>query len=195
LTAHPTQPAELLCYNGDCGTAIALYDRAVAGKGLIVGDTALDDIERARQQCQTFLDITALQEAGKPGDALLAYDEFIALHPGSPLLGPARTQAHALWTSAGPEAMAGIAVCGKLDRLLQNDVVPDRNANLPLIYAGCGQVYVAAGENSRAVAVLQQLGLDFPDHPLREQLEPQRSVDRSGQSGAAGRKVTGTKFA
>lgn len=174
---------------GDCAAALSLYDRAVANKSLVTTDSTLSEIARDKQECQALLDVGALQTAGKSGDALLGYKAFLAQHASSALVTPARQQAQALFTAAKPAAIATVSVCKELDNLLKGDLVPDRATNLPLLYAGCGQAYFDAGDNSSSVAVLQKLGTEFPDHPQRKAVEPLLAsaiIAEAKQMGAGG---------
>lgn len=164
--------AEAARDRGDCTEAMALYDRAVKGKSFTVSDSDIDEIGRDRQECQVFLDVVAVEESGTPGDALVAYDGFIGNNPGSALLTPARDRSHALFASSQPEALATVNSCGSLAKLIEHELVPEPDTNLPLFYAGCGQAFFDAGEHSQAVAILQQLGAEYPGHPRVKEVEP-----------------------
>jgi TolA-binding protein len=69
---------------GDCRTAVARYDRVTGPFEL----TLSQDVRAAavrRAECESFLGAVAAQDAGRFGDAVDRYLEFIGAYPGSTL--------------------------------------------------------------------------------------------------------------
>jgi tetratricopeptide (TPR) repeat protein len=167
-----TEEATATRGQGDCVKAVELYDQAINSKGILLGDTEVKQAESSKQVCVEFLDLVEVQKAGNYSEALVGYHTFINDYPNNNLHPTVRTQAQTIFTTAQPETVANETVCQNLEGLLSNELIPDPQTNLPLVYIGCGQSYYDAGSFSEAVAWLQKYMTDYPDHPRLEEVKP-----------------------
>lgn len=169
---------------GDCDTAITHFDEVI-GSSLATEENK-SAATAHKQVCVRYMGLVGQQETGDLGSALVGYDDLIAENSDSALVPAIEQQARTVFV-AEPGQVANPAVCQRLDSFVERNWVPNLDANLPLYYQSCGQVFTGTGDYSRAVAMYQRFVTAYPSHPAFEAVEAdlaRASVAEARQAGA-----------
>jgi tetratricopeptide (TPR) repeat protein len=155
----------------DCALAIHHFDTIINGWRLvdIGGYPTLAQQEKA--ECLPFQAAVAKQQAGDPSAALIAYADFVSGYSNSVLAAAARNRSASLFEQAKPSELASQESCQKIDMLLEQGLVPQRDVNLPPFYFACGQVYDSANNQQSSFAIYEALLTEYPQHLLAAEAE------------------------
>ena len=155
----------------DCAVAISHFDKVINGWRLfdIGGYPALAQQEKA--ECVPFQAAVDKQQVGDFSMALVAYTDFVTDYSGSVLAKASRNRSKSLFEQAKPSALASLESCERLDSLLEKELIPQRDVNLPLFYLACGQVYDTANNQQDSFAMYESLLTEYPSHSLAGQAE------------------------
>jgi len=170
----------------DCAIAIRHFDSIISGWRLvdIGGYSALAQQEKA--ECLSFQAAVDKQQAGDRSAALIAYADFVSDYSSSVLAEAARNRSASLFEQAKPSALASQESCQKIDILLEEDLIPQRDVNLPLFYLACGQAYEDAGDWANAVTMYESFLAEYPSHSLASDVEAALARSIVAQAKAAG---------
>lgn len=172
----------------DCISAIPAFDSVIDGWRLAdFGDyVAFAVAERA--ECRSLQVGVDKQLAGDWGGSLLAYNDFVTNHPASPLIESARNKTITLFSQSDSMVLASQGVCAQIDAFLGNDLIPQRDTNLPRLYNSCGQVYESNNDYANAVTLYERFLSEYKNHSLAPQVEASlaRSIIADAKKTGAG---------
>ena len=152
---------------GDCPAAVGPLEEAAGAS-----DENLAEIARAEQlECDTFLTGDDLSTQGRTGDALLAYSRFLSKYPRSPMASAALANGQATVAEGPPERVASAAVCSELDHLEAQQLVSSAADILPSLLRACGRAFEENGDLAQALMLLNRFRIEYPDHPLRADVD------------------------
>lgn len=156
----------------NCQVAIAEFDWVI-NKGEQFVDFN-DYIARARAkkaECQAFQDVVEEQKTATPEAVLVAYEEFVSRYPSGALGQPIRQKTASLFEEAGIEALAQPSACERIDKLVENQLIPEPNQNSPSFYQACGQMYSKGNDYTNAVKMYEGFLENYPQHQLASEVE------------------------
>jgi tetratricopeptide (TPR) repeat protein len=155
----------------DCAVAIPHFDSVINAWRLldIGGFPALAQVEKA--ECIPFQAAVDRQQAGDFGVALMAYMNFIREHNESQLAEKARARGISLFEQAKPSDLADELSCGRIDALLEENLIPQRDVNLPPFYLSCGQLYDSGSNEQGSFGMYKKLLVEYPNDLLAAQAE------------------------
>jgi tetratricopeptide (TPR) repeat protein len=155
----------------DCSVAIGHYDKVLDGWRLtnIGGFTEFAQNERA--ECILFQAAVDRHEAKDLSGALAVYSDFVNGVSESVLTRAARQRTQRLFDQFPPSELAGQDLCERIDALLTNNLLPERDRYLPGFYLACGQVYGTLGQHGRALAIHKRLLIEYAEHALSGEAE------------------------
>jgi tetratricopeptide (TPR) repeat protein len=149
----------------NCTVAVEYFDR-------IINTSRVIEIGRyttlARQEREKCLPQVAIdrQKAGDFSGALIAYIDLVSDYSGSVPVESIRNGVESLFKQAEPSTLTNLESCNKVDILIENDLIPERDTNLPLLYFACGQVYRANQDYITARRMYESFLNDYPNHSL-----------------------------
>ena len=161
---------------GDCRSAIPYYDTVIGSPTLGLGGYNLKS-ETEKAECEPFLAAQDLQAAGSPGPALAGYTDFINNHGSSPLVTYASQAINGLFSQTPPAGLASLESCQALVVMVEKNLVPQPEQNLPQFYMACGQVYENGQDYTNAIAIYERFQRDYPAHAFSGDVE--KSLARS----------------
>ncbi len=156
----------------ECAVAITHFEKIINGWRLVdIGEyPALAQQEKA--ECIPFQTAVDRQQAGDFSMALVAYTDFVTNYSSSVLAEVARNKSKSLFEQAKPLALANLESCERLDSLLEKELIPQRDINLPLFYLACGQVYDKFNNyQQESFGIHESLLTEYPSHSLAGQAE------------------------
>jgi tetratricopeptide (TPR) repeat protein len=155
----------------DCTQAIRLFDSVINGWRLvdIGGFPALAQQEKT--ECIPYQAAVEKQQAGDFGTALMAYLNFIRGYSGSVLAADARNRGMSLFEQAQPSTLANQETCMNIDSLLEENLIPQQEVNLPPFYLSCGQVYDSANNQQSSFDMYKRLLTEYPNDLLAGEAE------------------------
>ena len=154
----------------DCAAAVGpLRTVAEAESGSGASDVVLKATAELLE-CEAVMAADDLGTQGRPGEAVLAYSEFVVKFPRSPLKDLAVTNGRAAIT-ADPDRVATTDVCDALDALEAQQLIATPAETLPPLLYACGQAYEADGEFADALATYAQFRDDYPEHALADDVD------------------------
>ncbi len=171
----------------DCAEAIKYYEKALTTLTFFDGDIrSLAGPEKL--ECVVFLEGVDKQHEKDFGGALLEYSSFVNNNPDSPLVESARVRAESIYSENELDSFVNDEVCGQTDQLLLNDIIPQRETNLPLVYYTCGQLFEEAGNFSNAKSNYELFLNAYEDHPLASEVEAAllRSIVKNAKMNKSG---------
>ncbi|MGJ3247398.1 MAG: tetratricopeptide repeat protein [Elainellaceae cyanobacterium] len=148
----------------DCENAIAHFDSVINGQRLT---DVNDHVARARArkaECKNFQSVMTQPTDQAPQTTWIAYDDFLKRYPDSALSGAIQEQAVLLVAQNEHTELAQLDVCDRLQSLDNNQLVPNRDANLPVFYQACGTVYVEHERFDQAIALYEKFLAQYPNH-------------------------------
>jgi hypothetical protein len=155
----------------DCELALTHYNRLI-DQATNLNSERLLLAQQERDECQALLEGQKQGQAGKNGEAILAYSSFLASYPSSLLVVAAHEKAHAAFQSAGPGQVASEpGFCDRLEELLERELIPDPQASLEQLYPACGQYYEAQGQFSQAAKAYEAFLAAYPGHKATEAIK------------------------
>lgn len=155
----------------ECAIAITHFDKVINGWRLVDvgGYPALAQQEKA--ECIPFQAAVDKQQVGDFSIALVAYSDFVTNYSGGVLAEAARNRSKSLFEQTKPSALASLESCEMLDSLLEKELIPQRDVNLPLFYLACGQVYDTANNQQDSFAMYESILTEYPSNSLARQAE------------------------
>lgn len=155
----------------DCGAAIPTYDKVIEAWRLVdIGDFPAR-AQQEKAECLPFQSAVDKHQSGDFPGALVAYMNFVRANNGSVLAEAARNRGTSLFGEASPAALANQESCENLDLLLEEDLIPQRDVNLPPYYLSCGQVYDSADDQQRSFEMYKVLLIEYPDDSFAREAE------------------------
>jgi len=147
----------------NCKKAIAHFDGILTGRRLVnIGGYPARALQE-KAECLPYQAAVDQQQAGNFSAALVAYTDYVNNFSGSVLANAARSQSISLFEQEQPSDLAGQESCQRIDMLLEKDMLPQREVNLPLFYFACGQFFEAAGDPESSFAMYETLLTEYPD--------------------------------
>jgi hypothetical protein len=172
----------------DCVEAVNYYEKALTTLTFFdYGDTrSLAGPEKL--ECIAFLDGVDKQQAKDFSGALFAYNSFFDSYPASPFAEVAHKNVESIYSENEPAAFVNEEVCRQIDQFLINDLIPQRDTNLPLVYFACGQLYEKAEIYFFAADYYELFLKGYSNHPLASEVESAllRSIVANAKMGGAG---------
>jgi hypothetical protein len=176
----------------DCVEAIKYYEKALTTLTFFdYGDTrSLAGPEKL--ECIAFLDGVDKEKAKDISGALFAYNSFFNAYPASPLVEIAHNNLESIYEENDPGNFVVEEVCRQIDQLLDNEVIPQRDMNLPLVYIACGQLYEKSELYFFATDYYERFLKGYPNHPLVTEVKSAlfRSIVANAKMDGAGKLPT-----
>ena len=148
----------------DCAGAIPYYEKALSTWKFFDDDIRAEAGPENRE-CVELLKGVDQQKAKDVSGALIAYDSFITSYAASPLVEVARNNVASIFKENEPASFVNQDLCSQIDQFVSRDLIPQRDANLPLVYFACGQLYEKAELYSIAIDYYDRFLDGYPDHP------------------------------
>lgn len=115
------------------------------------------DAQKTKQECESFTakneKATQLETEKKLDEALLVHNEFLSSFNQGALASFTRKSTELLFAKHGPAKLASSVSCEKTDSFIENNIIPNRDSNLPHFYWSCGQLYATKGEKSAEIDI------------------------------------------
>ena len=155
----------------DCAKAITYYEKALTTLTFFdFGDTrSLAGPEKL--ECVAFLNGVDKQQAKDFSGALFAYDGFITTYAASPLVEVARNKVESIYSENEPANFINEELCEQIDQFLINDLIPQRDTNLPLVYFACGQLFDKAELYFVAIDYYELFLNGYPNNPRASEVK------------------------
>lgn len=152
------------------GNCVAALDKL--GDAATASDKDLAARARADQQeCQAYLAAGDLRTQGEASKAALAYSEFLVKYPRSPMAPAVLTEGRTTIAQAPADLVGSAEVCTELDRLQTQQLVSPVAEVLPPLLRTCAETLESSGDLVAALGMLSRFRTDFPDHPLRADVD------------------------
>lgn len=150
----------------ECAIAIDRFNKVINGRRLfdIGGYLALS--QKEKKECIPFQIAIDKQQSGEFNAALVAYVDFVSNYEYSVLANTAYSKVTSLFEQSESSTLASPETCDVIDILLEKNMIPRSDVNLPPFYFACGQVYDSANIPKKAFVMYQALLLEYPDHSL-----------------------------
>ncbi len=149
----------------DCGTAIGFFEKVIRSSRLINIGQYPQLAQLEKDECQIFQNAFNLESAGDLSSALVAYLDFVMGNSSSPLVEAARNRIAGLFQTEKIPFIASEASCTLTGTLLEKNLIPNQETNLPLFYFACGQVYEKINQPRFAITLYQWILTSYPDNP------------------------------
>ena len=149
----------------DCTKALEYYDKLDAWILLTYGDY-MSVAQPEEMECLLLQGAVKRQEGNDFTGAILSYNEFATNHATSPLVELARTKVASIFTDTKPADLINEDLCTQVDELLTNNLIPQRDTNLPQVYYACGQLYEKSAIYSRAIDYYEKFLSLYKNLPL-----------------------------
>jgi hypothetical protein len=154
----------------DCAEAIKYYEKALTTL------TFFDDEIRSlagpeKLECVAFMEGVDKQQAKDFSGALITYNSFITNFAVSPLVNVARNKAGSIYSENEPDSFVNDELCKQIDEFLINDLIPQQDTNLPLVYFACGQLYEKTEFFVLANDYYDLFLNGYSNHPLASEVE------------------------
>ncbi len=149
----------------DCGTAIGFFEKVIHSSRLINIGQYPQLAQLEKDECQIFQNASNLELAGDLSSALVAYLDFVMGKASSPLIGAVRNRIAGLFQIEKIPYIASEISCTKAGELLEKNLIPNQETNLPLFYLACGQVYEQINQPRFASALYQWILTSCPENP------------------------------
>ena len=156
--------AEAAYKQANCQEAITLFNKSLGSIGLDE-----DEIARAKAktaECQAFQAGVDAQTNGNLPIAMQSYTSFMDSYNNSPLTPIVRQKTSSLLQQSKPETIVQPSVCDRLNLIVENQLLPEPQKNLPLYYQACGQVYAKNAQYNQAIATYENFLQNYPKHSL-----------------------------
>ena len=160
----------------DCGVAISQFNKVINAFRLADLGNYVPQAIQKKAECEFFDDAVKDQKNGAFASALVSY-AGLAVYNNSPLLKPARASLIELFQKAKTKSLTTIDVCDRIGILAENNLLPQSDANLPLLYSECGNLYESDKIFTKASSIYEQFLKRYPDHTLSTDIK--RSLARS----------------
>jgi tetratricopeptide (TPR) repeat protein len=148
----------------DCSAAISHFDSVINGRRIVNIGRYPALAQQEKSECLPYQAAIDKQQAGEINAALVAYADFVSAQGSSVLAEAARKQVASLFEQAQPSALASQETCDKLDTLLEKNLIPRRDENLPPFYLACGQVYDTANNRQDSFAMYESFLSEYPNY-------------------------------
>lgn len=145
----------------DCSTAIVFFDKVINGSF----DKFRQPAQGEKNECLAFQKAYNFESTGDLSAALVAYLDFFTGNVNSPLIGATRNQIAGLFQIEKMPSIAGEISCTRTGTLIENNMIPNEEINLPFFYLICGQFYEQINQFRFASAMYQWLLTTYPNHP------------------------------
>jgi len=155
----------------DCIEAIGNFEKIIEGWRLGDFGGYADLSRQGKSECLPFQAAIDMRQSGDMSNALVAYADFINEYSDSLLTETARNNSGALFEENEASALANQASCGKLDVILEEDLIPARDEYLPPFYFACGQVYDSTTDYHKSFAMFESLLTEYPRHSTAGEAE------------------------
>lgn len=151
----------------DCETAISFFEKVINGTRLIDFGHYLQPAQLEKDECQVFQKASNLESAGDLSSALVAYLDFINTNANnpSPLTEAARARIAGLFQTEKIPFITSETSCTQIGVLLEKNLIPNKETNLPLFYLACGQFYEKINQHRFAFTIYQWVLTSYPDNP------------------------------
>jgi len=148
----------------DCAGAIPYFEKALTTLKFF-DDDIRSEAGPENRECVELLKGVDKQKAKDFSGALIDYDSFVTTYAASPLVEVAHNEVETIFRENEPATFVNEDLCNQIDQIASNDLVPQRDTNLPLIYFACGQLYDKAELYSFAIDYYDQFLDGYPNHP------------------------------
>jgi len=155
----------------DCITAVNHFNK-------IINTWRLADIghysklaEQEKAECQDFQVGVNFEANGDVSSALVSYLSFMTEKSNSPLAHSARSRITSFFQADRIPALASETSCTQIGTLIENNLIPSTEANLPLFYYACRQVYDKTNQAQFAFTLYQWTLTTYPEHPISTAVE------------------------
>ncbi|MBI5963412.1 MAG: hypothetical protein HY863_08065 [Chloroflexi bacterium] len=150
----------------DCKTAIGLFDKIINSSRLINFGQCPQRAQLEKDECLVFQNAADLESSGNLSSALVAYLDFIIKNGKSPLVETTRIGIASLFQAEKIPLIASEASCTQTGALLERNLIPNPETNLPLFYLACGQAYEKVNQPKFASAMYQWILISYPENPV-----------------------------
>jgi hypothetical protein len=151
---------------GDCPSAVAPLQEATGTSDQILADNARAEL----MECEAFLAAGELNGQDR-AEALVAYSRFLSKYPRSPMASAALANGQATVAEGSLDQVGKTAVCDEFDRLEAQQLVSATANSFPPLLRACGRAYEEQGDFTRALVFFNRFRSEFPDHPLRADVD------------------------
>ena len=155
----------------DCVQAIRYFDSVINGWRLADMGTFVARAQQQKAECVPFQAAVDKQQAGETGLAILAFMSFIDEHKNSRLSVAAQGRITSELQLAEPATFASQELCGQINHLLGENLVPQPDAFLPPFYLACGQIYDSEEAWLKSSAMYKTVLISYPNHTLAAEAE------------------------
>ncbi len=149
----------------DCKTAIGHFEKIINSSRLINFGQYPQRAQLEKDECLVFQKAADLELGGDLSSALVAYLDFIIGNSNSPLIETTRIKIAGLFQIEKIPLIASEASCTQTGKLLERNLIPNQETNLPLFYLACGQVYEKINQPRFASALYQWILTSYPENP------------------------------
>lgn len=156
---------------GDCFSANRYYKRVISGWRVVeIGNyNAMAEFEMS--ECEALLETINLERNGQFSQALQEYLEYLESHPESELNEAIRQRSSALFAQADPTGLVNEMICTHTNALLEQQLVPQRQSNLPELHLACAHFYAQEGQVHQAYAAYVTFLTEYPEHESGHEAE------------------------
>jgi len=175
----------------DCANAIPYYEKALS-TWKFFDDDIRSEAGPENLQCVELLKGVDQQKAKDFSEALFTYDSFITSYAASPLVEVARNNVESIFRENEPATFVNQDICQKIDQFVSTDLIPQPNANLPLVYYACGQLYDKAELFFFAIDYYDRFLDGYPNHPRAPEVKSAllRSIVANAKANGGGKLPT-----
>ncbi len=163
-TGSTLNQAEAAYKNTNCQQAIKLFTKVIDSSALTENEIARAKAQKA--ECELFQAGVNAQAKGSLTKAAQSYISFLESYSNSPLSPVVRQKTSSLLQPSNLNKVVQPSICDRLDLILQNQLLPEPQKNLPLYYQACGQVYTKNGQYNQAIAAYENFLQNYPQHSL-----------------------------
>lgn len=155
----------------NCVNAVPRYEKILNGYRLIDLAGVYELAQEEMTQCLHFLDAFEEQQNQDYSGALLKYLDFIKMYRESILVEEARSRAVSIFGLTRPSTLASQDTCSQIPSLLEEELIPQQEVNLSLLYLACGLVYDEANMRKQSYDMYEAFLNQFPENPFAQTVE------------------------
>ncbi|MGB3401332.1 MAG: hypothetical protein WBA77_01430 [Microcoleaceae cyanobacterium] len=160
----------------DCDTAVEEFNQIINAVRLVdIGNYTERSLQK-KAECTFFQNALSDQKAGQFELALFNYAR-VAVYDRSALFKPIKNQISQIFQQTPINTLVSRKVCSRIDHLAEQNLLPNADTNLPLLYSECGKVYEQHQTYYSAIKMYEQFLQQYPAHSLAENVR--RSLART----------------
>jgi TolA-binding protein len=152
---------------GDCNTAVKEFNQVIDAVRLAdIGNYTEHSLQK-KAECTFFQNALSHQNAGQFELALFNYAK-VAIYDHSALFQPIKNQVSQIFQQTPVNTLVSRKVCSRINHLAEQNLLPNSDQNLPLLYSECGKVYEQHQTYYSAIKMYEQFLQQYPNHTLAE---------------------------